>query len=151
MRDILNMVEGLIIDMFLETSHMDAPTVVKDNNETTAVSKLGKANPVVVHKNNNGAMKLADTRLKSNNTLGAHIVDEKEGSFYKWADNYDVWNGYSYAPTKENEPGTSHIFMGDNSIFKLTKIKHNKKSKTRIVSGVPTIIKSDFYIGKRQS
>ena len=82
MGDTLNMVEGFINDMVSETSHMDAPTVVEDNNETTTVSKLGKAKPVVVHENNNGAMKLADTGLKSNNTLGAHVVEEKEGWFY---------------------------------------------------------------------
>ena len=55
------------------------PTMVKDHNETTMVSKLGKTKPVVVHENNNGAMKLVDTGLKSNNTLGVHIMEEKEG------------------------------------------------------------------------
>ena len=63
---------------------------------------------------------------------------------------YDVWNNYSYTPTKENEPGSSHTFTGDNNIFKLTKTKHNRESKTRIVSEVPTSVKSDFYIGERQ-
>ena len=121
---------------------MDAPTVVKDINETTTVSKLGKAKPIVVHENNNGAMKLADTGLKSNNTLGAHVVEEKEGWFYELANNYDVWNNYSYTPTKEDEPGSSHTFTVDNSIFKLTKTKHNGISKTRIVSEVPTSIKN---------
>ena len=145
------MVEKFINDMVLETSHTDAPTVVKDNNKATAASKLGKAKPVVVHKNSNGTMKLVNTGLKSNNTLGAHIIGEKEGWFNKWADKYDVWNDYSYTPTKENEPGSSHTFMGDNSIFKFTKTKHNRKSKTRIVSEVSTSIKSDFYIGERQS
>ena len=82
MGDTFNMVEGFINDMVLETSHMDAPTVIEDNNETTMVSKFGNAKLVVVHVNNNGAMKLADTELKSNNTLGAHIVEEKEGWFY---------------------------------------------------------------------
>ena len=84
------MMERFINDMILETSHIDAPTVVKDNNETTAMSKLGKAKPVVVHENDNGTMKLADTELKSNNTLGAHIVEKKEGQFYKWADRYHM-------------------------------------------------------------
>ena len=37
------MVEGFIDDMVLETSHTDAATVVEDNNETTTVSKSGKA------------------------------------------------------------------------------------------------------------
>ena len=60
--------------------------------KTTVVSKLGKAKPFVVHENNNDTMKLADTGLKSNNTLSAHIVEEKEGWFYKWANKYDVWD-----------------------------------------------------------
>ena len=69
MGDTLNMVEGFINDMVSETSHMNAPTVVKDNNETTTVSILGKTKPIVVYGNNNGAMKLADTGLKSNKPL----------------------------------------------------------------------------------
>ena len=81
---------------------MDTSTVVKDNNDPTAASKLGKIKPVVVHENNNGNMKLTKTRLKSNNTLGDHIVEVKEGWFYRWADIYDVWNDYSDTPTKEN-------------------------------------------------
>ena len=76
-----NTVKGFINDMVSETSDTDTPTVVKDNNEMTVASKLGKAKPVVVHENN-GNTKLADTVLKSNNTLGAHIVEEKEGWFY---------------------------------------------------------------------
>ena len=136
--------------MVLEISHMDVSTVVENNNKTTTASKLGKAEPVVVHENNIGTMKLADTGLKSNNTLGAHIVEEQEGSFYEWADKYNVWSDYSYTPMKENEPGSSHTFTGDNSIFKLTKTKHNGRSKTRLVSEVPTSVKSDFYIGKHQ-
>ena len=108
MGDTLNMVEGFINDLISERSHMDDPTVVKDNKETTAVSKLGKAKPIFVHKNNNGAMKLADTGLNSNNTLGAHIMEEKNGWFYEWADKYDVWNDYSYTLTKENELGSSN-------------------------------------------
>ena len=100
------MVEEFINDMVSETSHIDGPTVVEDNNKTTTVSKFGKAKPAVVHENNNSTMKLADTELKSNNTLGAHTVIEKEGLFYKWVDKYDVWNYYSYTSTKENKPGS---------------------------------------------
>ena len=88
----LNMVEGFINDMVSETSHMDAPTVVEDNDKKTTVSKLRKSKPVFVHENNNGAMKLADTGLKSNNILGVHIVEEEEIWFYEWTDNYDVWD-----------------------------------------------------------
>ena len=79
-------------------------------------------------------MKLAEAGMESNNTLGAQIVEEKAGWFYGWADKYDVWNDYSHTSTNENEPSSSHTFMGNNSIFKLTTTKHNGKSKTRIVS-----------------
>ena len=77
-----NTVQGFINDMVSERSHMNAPTVVEDNNKTITVSKLGEAKPVIVHGNNNGAMKLANTGLKSNNILGAHIVGKNEGWFY---------------------------------------------------------------------
>ena len=30
--------------------------------------------------------------LEPNNTIGAHIVEEKEDSFYDWVDTYDEWN-----------------------------------------------------------
>ena len=76
-------------------------------------------------------MKLADSGLKSNNTLGAHIVEEKEGWFYGWADKYDVWNYYSYTPTKENESERSHTFTGNNSIFKLTKTNTQREIKNK--------------------
>ena len=150
MGETLNMVEGFINDMVSETSQINASTVVKDNNKTTAVGKLEKTKPVIAHENNNGNTKLADTGLKPHNILSAHIMKEKEGWFYRWADTYDEWNNYYYAPTEENEPGSSHTITGDNSIFKLTKTKHNGNSKTRLVSEVPTSIKSDFYIDERQ-
>ena len=69
--------------MVSETSHTDALIVVKDNNKTTTASKFGKTKPVVVHENNNGTVKLAETGFKSNNTLGSHILEEKEGWFYE--------------------------------------------------------------------
>ena len=85
-------------------------TTVKNNDRTTTSSKSKKAEPVVVHENNNGAMKLAETGMESNNTLGAHIVEEKEGWFYGWADKYDVWNNYSHTSTNENElKNTPHL------------------------------------------
>ena len=90
-----NRVQGFINDMVSVTINTDAPTVVEDNNKTTEASRLGKAKPVVVYKNSNGNTKLANTGLKSNNTLGAHIVEEKEEWFYGQADKYDVWNSYT--------------------------------------------------------
>ena len=130
--------------------NMNTTTGVNNNDKTTTSNKAKKAKHIIVHENNNSAMNLAETRMESNNTLGAHIVEEKEGWFYGWADKYDVWNDYFHTSTDENEPGSSHTFTGNNSIFKLTKTKRNGKSKTRVVSEVPTSIKSDFYIGKRQ-
>ena len=69
-------VQGFITDMVGNTN---VPTVVESDNKATAASKLGQAKPVVVHKNNHGNTKLTDTGLKSNNILGVHIVEEKEG------------------------------------------------------------------------
>ena len=128
----------------------NVPTVIKSGNKATAASKLGKAKPVAVHENNHGNTNLANTELKFNNILGAHIIEEKEGWFYEWDDTYDEWNNYYYIPMEENESGSSCTFAGDDSIFKLTKTKHNGRSKTRLVSEVPTSVKSDFYIGERQ-
>ena len=142
-----NSVQGFINNMVGNTT---VPTVVERGNKATTACKLGKANPVAVHENNHDNMYLANTGLKSNNILGAKIVEEKEIWFYGWAGTYDECNNYYHTATEENEPGSSHAFTGDDSIFKLTKTKHNGKLKTRLVSEVPTSVKSDFYIGKRQ-
>ena len=56
-------------------------------------------------------------------------------------------NNYSHTSKDENDPSSSHTFTGNNSNFKLTKTKHNGKSKTRVISEIPTSIKPDFYIG----
>ena len=71
-----NTTQGFINNMFDNT---DTATVVDNDIKTTTSNKASKAEPIVVHENNNGAMKLAETEMKSNNTLGAHIVEEKEG------------------------------------------------------------------------
>ena len=73
-----NTVQGFINDMVGNTN---IPTVTEISNEATAARKMGKAKPVVVHENNYGNTKLADTGLKFNNIFGAHIVEEKEGWF----------------------------------------------------------------------
>ena len=98
--------------------------------------------------------------LEPNNTIGAHIVEGNEDSFYDWVDTYDEWNGYYHTPTEEDESGSSHTFTGDNNIFKMfmsdndifiiKKKKHNGISKTRLVSETSTSVNSDFYTGKRQ-
>ena len=78
-----NTVQGFINVMVGNTN---VPTVVESSYKTIAASKLGKTKPVIVHGNNYGNTKLADTGLKSNNILGAHIEQEKEGWFYGWDD-----------------------------------------------------------------
>ena len=98
--------------------------------------------------------------LKPNNTIGTHIVEREEELFYDWIDTYDEWNEYYHTPTEEDESGRSHTFTGDNNIckqltgdnniFTITKIKHDRTLKTRLVSETPTSVNSDFYTGKRQ-
>ena len=94
----------------------------------------------IAHKHN-GGVEQVNTKLEPDG-----VLEEKEEWFYQWADNYDVWNNNSYTPTKGNEMVVSHTFDGHNSVFNLTKIKHNRKSKTRIVSEISTSNKSDIYI-----
>ena len=98
--------------------------------------------------------------LGPNNTIDAHIVEGKKDSFYDWNDTYGEWNRYYHTPTEKDESGSSHTFMGNNNIFKtftgdndiyaITKIKHNRTSKTRLVSETSTSVNSDFHTGKRQ-
>ena len=104
-------------------------------------NRLGENINNANNKNNYDNTNLANNGLKSNNNLGAHIVEEKEGWFYGWAGTYDEWNNYYHTPTEANEPGSSHTFRSDSSIFKLTKTKHNGKSKKRLVSEVSTPVK----------
>ena len=104
-----------------------------------------------VDKNNNHSVERANTVLKPNNILGAHVLEKKEELFYQWTDNYDVWNSNSYSPTKGIEIGGSHTFTSNTDVINLTKTKHNGKSKTKIVSEVSTSNELNFYIGKRQS
>ena len=158
-----NTMQGFINTMVGNTNF---PTMVHNSNEATYTEQdeindlneellqlctgLGDNINNANNENNHDNTNLAENGLKSNNTLGAHIVEEKEGWFYGLADTYDEWNNYCYTPTEENKPGSSHMFTGDDSIFKFTKTKHNGRSKTRLVSEAPTSVKSDFYIDKCQ-
>ena len=158
-----NTVQGSINNMVGNT-HI--PTMVHNSNEATYTEQdeIDDLNEDLLHlcnglgdninnnnnKNNHDNTNLTNNGLKFNNILGAHIVEEKEGWCYGWADTNDEWNHYYHTPTEENKPGSSHTFTGDDSIFKLTKTKHNGKSKTRLVSQIPTSVESDFYIGERQ-
>ena len=58
-----------------------SPTVIEGIIDATTTLKLEKAWPVVVNENNRGNTKITNTELESSNTLGVHIVKEKEGWF----------------------------------------------------------------------
>ena len=55
-----NMIQAFINDMVGNT---DAHTVIKDINEATAASKLGKTKPIFIHENNHGNTKVTNTKL----------------------------------------------------------------------------------------
>ena len=65
----------------------------------------------VVDENNNDSVERANTVLKANNILGAHILEEKEEWFYQCADNYDIWNSDFYSPKKGMELAGSHTLI----------------------------------------
>ena len=88
----LDMAEGFIRDMLPKSSYSEAPTIVKDSNKTTDGNVIGYLKSTTVVENNNDSMERANTVLKPNIIFGAHILEEKEEWFYRWADNYDVWN-----------------------------------------------------------
>ena len=158
-----NTVQGITNDMVNNTN---SPTMVHNSNKVTYTEQyeINDLNDDLRHlrcglgdnindddnKNSHDNINLVNNRLKSNNIIGAHIMEEKEGRFYEWADTYDEWNDYYHISTEENEPGSSHTITGDNNIFELAKAKHNGKSKTKLVSEVSISVKSNFYIGKRQ-
>ena len=151
MRKTLNMVEGFINDMLPKSTYLQAPTIVEDNNKTTNRNEIGDLNPTATDNKDNNSVERANTVLNTNNILGAHVMEEKKKWFYQCADNYDVWNSDSYSPKKGMEMGGSHTITRNSDVFNLTKTKHNRKSKTRIISEVSTPNKSDFYIRERQS
>ena len=121
------MVEGYINDITPKSSYLEAPTVVKDNNETTNRNEKRDLNPTAVDESNNNRVKRANTVLKANNILSAYVLEGKEEWFYQSTGNYDVWNSDSYPPKKGMEMGGSHTFTGDTDVFNLTKTKQNGK------------------------
>ena len=104
-----------------------------------------RSDPQSIAYKHNSCVERVSTEFEPNS-----VLREKKEWSYQWADNYDVLNNNSYTPTKGKKMGGFHIFKGDTSVFNFTKTKHNRKSKTRIVSEVSTSNKSDFYISKRQ-
>ena len=78
-----DMVERLISDMLPKSSYLQAPTIVKDSNETTNGNEMGDLKPTAIDKNNNDSVERANTVLEPNNILGAHVLEEKEKWFYQ--------------------------------------------------------------------
>ena len=117
----LNMVEGFISDMLPKSSYLQAPTIVKDSNETTNGNEMGDLKPTAVDENNNDSVEHAITVLEANSILVAHVLEEKEKWFYQWADNYNVGNSDSYSFKKGIEMGGSHTFTGDTDVSTLPK------------------------------
>ena len=97
-----NAVQGFINDMDGNTNNS---TMVHNSNKATYMEQdkindlhedlhylrygLGYNINDANKENNRDNTNLADNGLKFNNTNGAHIVEEKEGWFYEWADTYD--------------------------------------------------------------
>lgn len=83
------------------------------------------------------------------------VVVEEEDGFCQFADQYNQWDTTPYTPVANDDMRSSDIFTLDNSLFKLTKIKHDERSKTRVVKKLFELgnksVKSDFYIRKHQS
>ena len=82
MRKTLNMMEKFINDMLLKLSHLQAPTIVKNNNETTNRNAIRDLDPTAVEDNDNNSVEHANTVFKTNNILGARVMEEKKELFY---------------------------------------------------------------------
>ena len=78
----LNMVEGFINVMLPKSSRLQAPTIVEDINETTNRNEIRNLGPTTVDDNDNDSMEHANTVLKINNILCAHVMEEKKEWFY---------------------------------------------------------------------
>ena len=99
----INMVEGFINDMLPKSSYLQDPTIVKDSNKTTNINEMGDLDPTAIDKNNNNSVERTNAELEANNSLGAHIPEEKDEWLYQCANNYDMWNSDSYSPKKGME------------------------------------------------
>ena len=86
--------------MLPKSSRLQAPSIVEDNNETTNRKKIKDLIPTAVDDINNDSVEHANTVLKSNNIFGAHVMEEKKEWFYQCANNYNVWDSYSFPPKK---------------------------------------------------
>ena len=78
MEKTLNMMEGFINGILPKSSRLQAPTNVKDNNETTNRNKIGDLDPTAVGDNNNNSVERVNTVLKTNNIFGAHVMEEEK-------------------------------------------------------------------------
>ena len=75
------MVEGFVSDMVTKSSYLEAPTIVKDSNETTDGNEMGNFKSIVVDENDNNSVKRANTILKPNNNLGARVLEKRKNVF----------------------------------------------------------------------
>ena len=75
----LNMVEGFMNIMMPKSSCLQAATIVEDSNKTTKRNEMRNLVPTAVDKNNNNSVERANTILKANNILGAHVLKRKNG------------------------------------------------------------------------
>ena len=77
----LNMVEGFINDVLPKSSCLETPTVAENSNETTNRNRMGDFDPTAVDKNKNHSVARANTVLKANIILGAHVLKEEKNGF----------------------------------------------------------------------
>ena len=110
----LNMVDGFFNVMLSKSICLQDPTVVEYNNETTNKNEIGELYSTAVDNDDNNSVERANTVLKTNTILGAHVMEEKGEWFYQCTNNYDVWNIDSYPPKKGMEMemgggGVEHI------------------------------------------
>ena len=75
----LNMVEGFINDMLPKSSHLQAPTIVEDNNNTTNRNEVGDLDPTAVDNKVKDNEERFITVLNTNNILGAHVMEVRKG------------------------------------------------------------------------
>ena len=77
----LNIVKKFINNMLPKLSRFQAPIIVEDNNEIINRNEIRDLDPTTVDDNNNNNVEHANTVLKTNNILGAHIMEKKKNGF----------------------------------------------------------------------
>ena len=123
----LNMVEGFINDMLPKSNHLQAPTIVKDNNETINRNEIGDLDPIVWN--------VPTLYWKPTTSLVPMSLGEKKNGFTNML---TTMLCEIVTPTHLRREwklggggggGLSYTFTGDTDVFNLTKTKHNGKNK----------------------